>query len=138
MKVELTLATSEVVVADFMYCGRGVSRDVLLSEGVVFPFGAGMASKICRANKANNGVECRVLLTMKSAHVPRAYGYITSQMISDMEYSILIAEAVPMSIDHQLAEMKDVEPCAVAAVFIEDILRKGLLWLVGSWVGSGD
>ena len=32
MKVELSLVTSEVIVADFVYCGGGVARDVLLSK----------------------------------------------------------------------------------------------------------
>ncbi len=138
MHVDLTLETSEVASMVFEYSGRGISRDVLVSKGVVMPYGTLVALKISRAGKSNNKEEFHRLLEMRSRHLPLVYGFIPSMSISGQEHSILVVEAISISIDHQLADMKGIEPCAVAALFIEDILREGLLWLVGSWAGNGD
>ncbi len=101
------------------------------------PYGTLVALKICRVGKSNRGDEFQRLLQMRSSHLPVVFGFIPSMSISGQEHSILVVEAISITIDHQFADMNEIEPCAVAAVF-EDILREGLLWLVGSWAGNGD
>ncbi len=70
MHVDLFLDTSEVVSMVFEYSGRGISRDVLVSKGVVMPYGSLVALKISRAGKSNNKDEFQRLLEMRSRHLP--------------------------------------------------------------------
>ncbi len=142
MRAELTLATSHVIAVDFLYISRGTSRDVLISTGVVYPLGTPVALKICKAFMPDNSEELTRLLLMKSKHLPEVFGFVPCMEISDWrtreKLSILVLEAIPISIRDQLAAIRYVQPCALPALFIEDILREGLNWLVGSWMDNGD